>query len=273
MASARRSGRRVALFWIAYLVVTVGAGMLKGMAPPALQALAWGSASSAVMLLVSLAFLRREGRTPAEIGIRPVPGSLARFAVGAVVGVALFLLYIGIAIAAGPVRLVPSPGGGGAGIALAVATYVSLSCMEELGYRGYPLRTLAPAFGIWPAQLIVATAFALNHLAFGWSWTSVLLGVVAGSILFGMAALASGGLALPIGLHAAWNLVSWAVGEKGEPGLWSVAVSDAERGRAAATGSAGYVVVMLLGTAGFWWWHRRTGGATPAAAAGWRERA
>ena len=248
---------RVVLFWCLSLAVTFGAGMVRGMAPPALRDLAWGAVSGAAMLIVSLAFLRRDRRDPASAGLRPDAGSVPRFLLGVAIGVALFAAYLGIAIAAGPVRLVPSPGAGGAGVALAVASYVALSCMEELGYRGYPLRTLAPAFGIWPAQLIVAAAFALNHLAFGWSWTSVLLGVVAGSLVFGMAALASGGLALPIGLHAAWNLASWAVGEKGDPGLWTVAVADADRGRAAATGSAGYVVVMLLATAGFWWWHRR----------------
>ena len=263
-ATSRR-GRvlaRVALFWIAYFAVTVGTGMVKATVPSGLQDLAWGTASSVLMVVVSLHFLRREGRGPGAVGLRPGGGSVVRFALGTAIGLSLFLLYIGIAMAAGPARVTPAGGAGGSGIELAIATYVALSCMEELGYRGYPLRTLAPAFGVWLAQGIVAAVFALNHVAFGWSWTSVLLGVVTGSLLFGMAALASGGLALPIGLHAAWNTASWAVGEKGTPGLWSIGVAEGERGRAAAAGSASYVAVMLLATAVFWWWYRRSSAGT-----------
>lgn len=49
---------------------------------------------------------------------------------------------------------------------------------------------------------------------------NALFGAFVGSILFGMAALTTRGLAVPIGVHAAWNFGEWIVGEKEIPGLW-----------------------------------------------------
>ena len=77
---------------------------------------------------------------------------------------------------------------------------------EELAYHGYPLRTLNKRFGYWPAQLLIAVLFALEHKLAGWTWTTAFGGSFFGSLLFGAAALATGGLAAPIGMHAAWNI-------------------------------------------------------------------
>jgi membrane protease YdiL (CAAX protease family) len=96
-----------------------------------------------------------------------------------------------------------------------------------------------------------------EHLAFGWPLPSILLGVVPGALLFGVAAVASRGLGVPIGLHAAWNLADWAVGRKDTPGLWTMVVDEPLRGRMATAGAFGYLAVMAAGVAGFWAWHRR----------------
>jgi Type II CAAX prenyl endopeptidase Rce1-like len=122
-------------------------------------------------------------------------------------------------------------------------------CMEELGFRGYPLRTLVPGLGLWPAQAIVAVAFSLCHLAFGWSWTTILLGVIPSALLFGMAAIASRGLAVPIGLHAGVNLAQSSMSGNSSWGFWKLAMDDQARGRITAlspiSGVAVTVGVML----------------------------
>lgn len=46
-----------------------------------------------------------------------------------------------------------------------------------VGFRAYPLWTLVGALGIWWAQGVVAVAFALVHILYGWSMSPVLLGV------------------------------------------------------------------------------------------------
>lgn len=139
---------------------------------------------------------------------------------------------------------------------ITLLTDIALSCREELGFRGYPLRRLERSFGLWEAQIIVALVFALEHMAGGWPWERALLGAGVGSLLFGMAAIATEGLALPIGLHAAWNFGDWMLGGKGSAGLWKPVVEEGRQGRAQLVGTA-YLVAIGSATFAFWIWNRR----------------
>lgn len=192
----------VFIFWAGYLLILLGAGMLGG------SPLVWGSVSSAGVLLLTMLFLRLERRGAAEIGLAPDRGSAARFLLGTLFGLALFAAHLlVIRVFAGPIGFARADGHGWSGI----ATFLALSCMEELGYRGYPLRTLEARLGRWPAQLIVAVVFTLNHLLYGWTLPKA-AGVLPPALLFGAVALRSRGLAMPIALHAAWNVADWASG-------------------------------------------------------------
>ncbi len=152
-----------------------------------------------------------------------------RLLLGALIGVAVSALSIVlISFLLGPIRLVPSTSPDAATWLAVIASFLVLSCMEELGFRSYPLRTLIPVFGVWPAQLIIAALFGLSHLIFGWTWQNVVMGVIPSGLLFGIMAVRSNGLAMPIGLHAALNIVYWMIGAKDSPGVWTVSV-DPER--------------------------------------------
>jgi membrane protease YdiL (CAAX protease family) len=234
---------RVALFWGAYLAIIFGLGMLKATAPAPTRELVWGALSALAVFEVTRLFLRRERRATESVGIQWQSASLARFGLGALIGFAFYGLHLLVVTLLGGVRFERVAGTGAGMVALAAATYVALSAMEELGYRGYALRSLVPAFGFWPGQLIVALAFAANHVLFGWSWQAALTGVLAGGLVFGMAALASGGLAVPIGLHAAWNAAAWAIGDKGLPGLWQAGVAEGAVDRASRIGTVSYFAV------------------------------
>jgi membrane protease YdiL (CAAX protease family) len=139
---------------------------------------------------------------------------------------------------------------------MSLFTYVALSCREELGFRGYPLLRLKGLCGVWGAQIIVALAFAAEHMAGGLPFSRAILGAGVGSLMFGMAALATRGLAVPIGLHAAWNFGDWILGGKGSPGLWQVVVEQGQQQRAQFVGTVGYIAVMSLATIAFWMWYR-----------------
>ncbi len=141
---------------------------------------------------------------------------------------------------------------------MSLLTYIALSSREELGFRGYPLLRLKEFFGVWGAQIIVALAFGAEHIAGGWSLPRALLGASVGSLLFGMAAIASRGLALPIGLHAAWNFGDWILGGKGSGGLWNAVIDEGHRESAQLVATIAYLVVMGSATFAFWIWYRRT---------------
>ena len=70
-----------------------------------------------------------------------------------------------------------------------------------------------------------------------------------------MAAIATRGLALPIGLHAAWNFGDWMRGGKGSMGFWKPVVEDSLKEWSAFAGMTSYVLVMCSATLAFWWWH------------------
>lgn len=77
-----------------------------------------------------------------------------------------------------------------------------------------------------------------------------------GSLLFGMAAIATRGLAVPIGIHAAWNIGDWLRGNKEMPGVWSPVVEPGYESYVQATGLSSYVIVMALSIFAFWLLYR-----------------
>src|SRR5207248_2064913 len=130
------------------------------------------------LLPLTWIFLRRDGRRFRDVGLNVDAMTAPRFAAGCLIGLAVYGLNVLIAAAIGPVHFTRAGGADPESLALIGGTIMALACMEELGFRGYALRTLVPTVGLWPAQAVVAGAFGLCHLAFGWSWANILLGVV-----------------------------------------------------------------------------------------------
>ena len=249
---------RVALFLLGYLLLLWLASIPKGMAPPRYADLTWGVTASIAILAMTLAFLRYEDRQPRDVGLGMRADSVVRFAIGVMIGLLVYaatLLSISVVVAPLDFALGGPPPAGT--VLLLVCSLIALSTMEELGFRGYALRTLTSAIGTWQAQVVIAIAFGLSHIAFGWTWQTVLLGVVPSALLFGAVALASGGLAMPIGLHAAVNFAQWAVGEKETPGYGTLAMDPAHAARAGAVAPLVGACVPLLFSAAIWMWHAR----------------
>ncbi len=141
---------------------------------------------------------------------------------------------------------------------MALAAYLALACREELSFHGYPLRQLQRTWGVWSGQVFVAIVFALEHRLGGLSWVQVIFGAFVGSLLFGMASIATRGLAVPIGVHAAWNFGTWLLGMKGQGGVWQQIVEPENEWNAEVFGMAAYVVVLGTATFLFWIYFRRT---------------
>jgi membrane protease YdiL (CAAX protease family) len=72
-----------------------------------------------------------------------------------------------------------------------------------------------------------------------------------------MAALATRGLALPIGLHAAYNFGHWLIGEKGQPGLWSPVIEEGFKTHVECAELISYLIVFGSGTLALCWWRHR----------------
>lgn len=248
----------VALFWAAAIALMVGTGMLRGLAPPSLAPLAWGVTSGGLLLALSAFALRCERLVAVDAGLRFGTGSLPRFAAGVAVGAAMYAVHLLLLVGIAGVRIGESTARGAAPLLLATLTFLALSVMEEVGFRGWPLRRLERALGRTPALLIGALAFALLHVAYGWPFGNAMLGAGAGALVFGIAALVTRGLAVPIGMHAAWNLADWSVGQKDTAGPWRLLTDNVTDG-AAWVGSVSYFLVMGLALLAFAVFARRAG--------------
>ncbi len=100
-------------------------------------------------------------------------------------------------------------GASGAGIALGFSACMVVA--EELVFRGVGFRYLRAAVGDWPAIVLSALVFGGYHIIGSQNWGMGLmlqfLTPAVGGLLFGWAAVRTGGLSLPIGLHWGGNWV------------------------------------------------------------------
>jgi membrane protease YdiL (CAAX protease family) len=226
----------IACFWVGYVAIFFVVGSSKGIVPAAWQDLYSGVLGSVALVGFTYPFVRHERGRLHAAGIGFDRGSVGRLVVGLLLGVAIYAgIALLVALISGPITFAPAaeaPEWGGA--AVVVASFLSLSALEEVGFRGHPLRALEDPLGPVVAQVVVAVAFGGSHLLYGWPASAVLLGVIPSGLLFGAAAKASPGLAFPIGVHAALNLAAWSVGSKETPGPWTIVLADGTAERVAA---------------------------------------
>lgn len=206
----------------------------------------------------TLIFVKWEGISLADVGVVPRKKTVRHILAGFFIGLVLAIIQPFLVLLTGHVKLTYSTGANSLIIALALLVYFVLASREELAFRGYPLRSLNRAMGSWPAQIIVAVIFALEHVVGGVPWVQAFLGAGVGSILFGIAALKTKGLALPIGLHAAWNFGQWALGFKDNSGLWKVIVEPGYQHHFEQMQTIAYLIVMMPAIVLFYLYGRRT---------------
>ncbi len=245
---------RVLLFWAITMMVLALSSSVAGRSWNA--PLINGALTVPATFALALLFVNWERRKPIEFGLEFTRTTWLRFGAGVVFGLLLVAAQSAIMKFAGGMHWVaasPAPAP-----LLPILGYLLLATREELVFRGYPLRVFAFEFDPWIAQIMVASMFIIEHKLGGASWENAVLGAGLGSLVFGMAALATGGLALPIGIHAAWNIGDWARGGKCDGGVWHPVVGPGSTAYADKIAMGSYVAVMMCALAGLWLVQRRS---------------
>lgn len=207
---------------------------------------------------LTLLFLRWDGWSLRDAGLDLIPKSVPRMLFGSGIGFALVALQECLLYAGGHIHWTyVGPSSPTSWLLLGVTAYFMLALREEIAFRAYPLRRLEDDLGMWPALLIPGLVFALEHLAGGLSWSHALLGTFTGAILFGMAALATRGIAVPLGIHFAFNLGQWVMGQKEITGFWQASVDPTFQKQAETLGYTGYLLGTLAAACCFWLRYRR----------------
>lgn len=245
------------LFLIACPIILIFTGPLTKTVSPEAGPLLVGSIASALTFALTLLFVRWDGVRLRDIGAAATSRTAPRLLFGFVIGIALVGLQDLVIYSGGHAHWVRNTSCPSSLILLALAGYAALALREELAFRGYPLRRLEAAWGMWPALILITIAFTLEHAAGGWTWSRALLGPPAGALLFGMAALATRGLAVPLGIHAAFNFAQWVTGQKETAGPFKLIVDPGFSDRAEMLGYAAYLTGTLIAAATFWLWRTR----------------
>jgi membrane protease YdiL (CAAX protease family) len=230
----------------ASLVLAIAAGsavigVAGGMRPLAGMALI-SALASAGMLLVTGVLRRLGGGGLAALGLQIDRRRLREMAAGFVISSGLFL-----AVAAVQSAMVGATWQftGIRGIAGAVADLPIVFCLvlaEELLFRGAALRSLRELAGDRWAIVLTAVVFGLYHVVGTQYWAMGLvfhaLMPTLGGLLFAWAAVRSGGLALPIGLHLGGNWVQASLAvfaphprpgvTDAAAGLWRIPISEGD---------------------------------------------
>ncbi len=170
---------------------------------------------SLITLAVSWAALRLEDRPLANLGLRLDRRWALELVLGVLGGAVLITLVATLLWTLGGFTWIFN--GTAKSFALIQGCWVFLfvALNEETTYRGYPFQRLTTGeLGPRGTQLLFAAYFAFRHLnnpgvqAAGAAMKAItILNIALAAILLGLAYLRTRSLALPIGIHWAWNFV------------------------------------------------------------------
>jgi hypothetical protein len=256
MTSKKTVALRALLFLVACPVILIVAGPLTKTAAPLRGQLLVGIVASFFTFLLTFVFVHWDGLQFREVGTGVSVHTVPQLFVGFVIGSAIVLLQMAVVCAGAHTHWVVASHQPLGITLLALIGYFALALREELAFRGYALFRLEGAWGTWCALLFITVIFTLEHTASGWSWSRSLLGPPAGALLFGVAALSTRGIFVPLGIHAAFNFGQWFVGLKETAGVFRPVVDTGFNHQADALGFAGYLAGMFLAALGFWLWRK-----------------
>jgi membrane protease YdiL (CAAX protease family) len=191
-------------------VVGSAFGML-GVTEPRAGMVGTSLALCIALLALSRRLLRAQGATLADLGLPVDRARLRQLVLGAAIGVTLLLGVAGAQSMLVGARWDFSGTAGLRAAAIGLALTFALVLAEELMFRGVALRSLRALYGDRAAVLLSALLFGGYHLLQSDNWAMgavfTFLMPTLGGLVFGWAAVRSGGLALPLGLHLGGNWV------------------------------------------------------------------
>ncbi|MGI9240217.1 MAG: CPBP family intramembrane glutamic endopeptidase [Verrucomicrobiales bacterium] len=212
---------RVALFWGAFWLLLFGLRRIPVPVAPELGNLLFGCLGTLGAFILVKIFLGAESKTFPDIGLVWASGSLRRFMLGSAGGMALAGLMLAVVVPLAGFTVVPTPDPDyWNAIGFAILVLFVLALMEEVAFRSYPLVRLYRSFGTRTSIYGTSLFFALYH---GIDPAN-LLGPGVWGILFGVAAIGSRGIALPLGLHFGLNWMQSLFGMKTQfaGSIWTI---------------------------------------------------
>lgn len=203
---------------------------------------------------LTILFTRWEKLPLEKVGVLANKTTSKKVVIGFGIGLLMTLLQPVIVLLLGHYKMSISPLISTYSIFFYLTLYFLVAIREELAFRGYPLFSLNYSFGLWTSQLIIFVIFSLEHIAGGMTWIQAFLGAGTGALLFGFAALKTKGIALPIGLHAAWNFGQWCFGFKKESGIFHGFADKGFESFVERNAWISYLIIMIITIVAFYFY-------------------
>lgn len=205
---------RSIFFWVVFLGLLILASQLKSFFPGKWERYIYGIVGTIAAFIAVWVFLKIEKRSFRDIGLVWERGTAFRFFKGIFIGTVIFIGIIIILLSFTELQIERNSKAFDPWSAFWYLAIIPLALMEEVAFRSYPFLKLNGAFGLRITQIIVAIAFAMYHVAGGWSIAGAFLGPGIWAFVFGLTAVWSGGIAVPTGIHVALNVVQSLIGLK-----------------------------------------------------------
>ncbi|PPL04788.1 CPBP family intramembrane glutamic endopeptidase [Parapedobacter indicus] len=251
---------KILLFIGCFTGLLMIAGFLQFFFSPAFRQLAFGILGSGGGLFTVWIFSKFRAFSYAKAGIRLNRRSPLKFLLGVVIGLVFFLALLMAFIWLTPVRIRFSGNGLSLEAGLQLLSLLPLALMEEMAFRSYPQQELNHRYGVWVSQFVMALVFGFYHILYGWDPVTAFTGPFVWAFLFGLAAIASRGIALPLGIHFSVNAGQLIAGLNGASptALWIIsypsrtAEAVQQRSQVTSMGLHGGIWIMLLLFTFYW---------------------
>ncbi|MFV8324273.1 CPBP family intramembrane glutamic endopeptidase [Flavobacterium sp. ZS1P14] len=192
-----------------------------------------------------------------DIGLIADNGSLLRFLSGLGIGMLMVFIQALIVTNFADVKFYLASHNQPVNIITSLILYFLVACREELAFRSYSLRSMAYSLKPPVALAIITVIFVMEHVIAGMSWKMSILRSGLGGILFGLAALKTRGLALPLGLYFSWNFNQCLLGFKNNTGVWREIVEKGQESQAENIALTGFALVMSVSIVGILLFYRK----------------
>jgi membrane protease YdiL (CAAX protease family) len=235
-------------FWVLYFVLLHAIAPLTPMFSKTWSRFMFGFFATLTTVLLVWLFLRHEKRTFKDIKLVYDSGTALRFVQGLLIGSAIFGSMLMALLLLTPLQLHLNTAPFELSALVPYLAFIPLSLMEEIGFRSYPFIKLNNQFGLRTTQLVVAIVFALAHVLGGQGVVSSFLGPGIWAFVFGLAAVWSGGIAMPFGIHLALNLLQPLTGMRGDSvAVWTLKnKSDVITNQLATPETIGMVMQLIM---------------------------
>jgi membrane protease YdiL (CAAX protease family) len=239
----------IILFWAVFVgLLFISGSFIVPLLPRKWSSFAYGIFGTVSAIIALVIFLRKEKQGFRNIGLMWEEATVKRFITGILIGSVLFILMLSFLFAMTDLRLQKSSVRIDGWKILGYLAFIPLGLMEELAFRSYSMIKLNRIFGLRITQVIVAIAFALYHAIGGQSLYISFLGPGTWAFVFGLAAIWSGGIAMPLGIHVALNILQSMAGMKGSYlALWTIKYQgEVTAASMATTETVGMIVQLVI---------------------------